>query len=53
MPTLAESGLNGFDVASWQAIYAPANTPAQFTTFQKAELVKWAKVVKDANIKPE
>ena len=89
VPTLAESGLKGFDVASWQAIYAPANTPApivkrlndtltkivgetavaarfymmgvenvpmtpaQFSTFQKAELVKWAQVVKDANVKPE
>ena len=89
VPTLAESGLKGFDVASWQAIYAPANTPApivkrlndeltaivaqtpiaarfytmgvenvpmtpsQFAEFQKSELVKWAKVVKDANVKPE
>ncbi len=89
VPTLAESGLKGFDVASWQAIYAPANTPApivkrlnaeltkivsetavaarfytmgvenvpmtpaQFSDFQKAELVKWAKVVKEANVKPE
>ena len=89
VPTLAESGLKGFDVASWQAIYAPANTPpaivnrlndeltkivaqtavaarlytmgvenvpmtpAQFTTFQKTELVKWAKVVQDAKLKPE
>ena len=89
VPTLAESGLKGFDVASWQAIYAPANTPApivkrlndeltkivaetavaarlytmgvenvpmtpaQFSVFQKAELLKWAKVVKDANVKPE
>jgi tripartite-type tricarboxylate transporter receptor subunit TctC len=26
-------------------------TPAQFATFQKAELTKWAKTIKDANIK--
>ncbi|HET7794554.1 MAG TPA: tripartite tricarboxylate transporter substrate binding protein [Rhizobacter sp.] len=27
VPTLAESGLKGFDVASWQAFFAPAGTP--------------------------
>ena len=89
VPTLAESGLKGFDVASWQAIFAPAGTPpaivkrlndeltrivgktevtarlytmgvenlpmtpAQFADFQRAELVKWAKIVKDGNVKPE
>jgi len=88
VPTLAESGLPGFDVASWQAVFAPAgtpvaivqrlnselqaiaampdvkarlsamgvdhtpNTPIQFAEFQRGELVKWAKVVKDGNIKP-
>jgi tripartite-type tricarboxylate transporter receptor subunit TctC len=86
-PTMAEAGLKGFDVASWQAIFAPAGTPAaivkrmndeltkivaqtevaarfyamgvenvpmtpaQFGEFQKAELVKWAKIVKDGNVK--
>ena len=29
------------------------NTPQQFTAFIKAEIVKWAKVVKDAGIKIE
>ena len=28
VPTLQEAGIAGFDVASWQAIYAPAGTPA-------------------------
>ena len=87
VPTMAESGLKGFDVAAWQAIFAPANTPAaivkrmndeltrivaqtevaarlytmgvenvpmtpaQMVEFQKAELVKWAKIVKDGNVK--
>jgi tripartite-type tricarboxylate transporter receptor subunit TctC len=89
VPTLAESGLKGFDVASWQAIFAPAGTPkpivdklnaeltkivaetpvaarlftmgvenvpmtpAQFADFQRAELAKWAKIVKDGNVRPE
>jgi len=88
-PTLAESGLKGFDVASWQAIFAPAGTPkaivdrlnaeltsivaetrlaarlftmgvenvpmtpAQFADFNRAELAKWAKIVKDGKVKPE
>ncbi len=87
VPTLAEAGLKGFDVASWQAIFAPAGTPpaivtrlndeltkivaqtevaarlytmgvenvpmtpAQFGDFQRAEMVKWAKIVKDGNVK--
>jgi tripartite-type tricarboxylate transporter receptor subunit TctC len=29
VPTLAESGLSGFDVASWNALAAPARTPPQ------------------------
>ena len=89
VPTLAESGLKGFDVASWQAIFAPAGTPpaivnrlnaeltrivgetqvaarlytmgvenvpmtpAQFADFQRAELAKWAKIVKDGNVRAE
>ena len=88
-PTLQEAGVAGFDVASWQAIYAPAgtppavvqrlnaeiekivampevkakfetlglqhtpNTPAEFAAFNKAEVAKWTKVVKDGNVKPE
>ena len=27
-PTLGESGLSGFDVSSWQAVFAPKGTPA-------------------------
>jgi tripartite-type tricarboxylate transporter receptor subunit TctC len=88
VPTLQEAGVPGFDVASWQAFYAPAgtppaivkrmnaevakiiampevkarmeglglqfnpNTPEQFATFGRGELVKWAKIVKDGNVKP-
>ena len=89
VPTLQEAGVPGFDVASWQALYAPAgtapavvqrmnaevhkiiaspevkakmeglglehapNTPAQFADFGRAEIAKWAKIVKDGNVKPE
>ena len=89
VPTMQEAGVAGFDVASWQALYAPAgtpaaivermnaeigkiiaspdvgakmdglglehtaNTPAQFAEFNRNELAKWAKVVRDGKIKIE
>jgi len=87
VPTLAESGLTGFDVSSWYGILAPAatpkdvirrlngeivkilaqkdvrdrftalgtelvgDTPEQFAAAIKADTVRWANVVKDANIR--
>jgi len=89
VPTVVESGVPGYEVVSWQAIYAPAGTPkaivdrlhteigkilrepemqerlgklgmqgadmtiAQIADFQKAEVAKWASVIKGANIKLE
>ncbi|MEO7399331.1 MAG: tripartite tricarboxylate transporter substrate-binding protein, partial [Polaromonas sp.] len=83
------SGVPGFEVLSWQAIFAPAGTPKpiieklhteivkilllpemqerlktlgmqpssltidQITAFQKAEVEKWAQVIKAANIRLE
>ncbi|MES2186748.1 MAG: tripartite tricarboxylate transporter substrate binding protein [Pseudomonadota bacterium] len=88
VPTVAET-VPGFEVTSWQGIFAPAGTPKaiverlnteivkilkagdmqerlkslgmqftamspeQFGAFQKAEVDKWAQVVKAANIKLE
>ncbi len=87
VPTMQEAGIAGFDVASWQALYAPAGTPPaivnklnaelakiiaqpdmkarmdglgleyspntaeQFAAFQRTEQAKWAKIVKDGNVK--
>lgn len=84
IPTVAESGVPGFDAAAWIAMFAPAGTPREvvarlnseinkgivtpemreklvgmgadpvggtpeeFAAFHKAELAKWAKVVKDS-----
>lgn len=89
IPTMAEAGLPGYEVTSWQGIFAPAGTPpaiverlnteivkilhmpdvrerlvglgiepvadtsAEFAAFQKAEIAKWAKVVKDGGVKIE
>ncbi len=38
LPTLAESGLPGFEVANWFALVAPAATPAASVTRLNAEL---------------
>jgi tripartite-type tricarboxylate transporter receptor subunit TctC len=87
LPTVAESGLPGFEATSWFGLMAPAGTPAPivakaaqqaiavtamadvreklsalgldttadtgnaFATIIKADTAKWAKVIKDANIK--
>ena len=40
MPTLAKSGLKGFDVAPWQAIFAPAGTPPAVVKRLNDELTK-------------
>ena len=86
IPTVAESGLPGYEVTTWFGVFAPAatprevvarvqseiaraithpevkerigsqgfvlvgNTPAQFAEFVKAELVKWARVVKASGV---
>ena len=84
VPTVAESGLNGFEALQWFGVFAPAgtradvvtrlngeivkilhtadmrerlnklasevmaNSPQEFAEFQKGEIAKWAKVVKDS-----
>ena len=89
LPTIAESGLPGYEMVAWQGLLAPRATPApivqllyremstivrqpevrkqlaaeggepignspdEFARWLKAEIVKWTKVVKEANIKPE
>ena len=86
---MAESGLPGYEAATWFGLFAPAatprdiivklnaesvgalnvpevkdrmaaqglfvvaNTPVQFSAFLKTEIPRWAKVVKDAGVKPQ
>ena len=40
VPTLAEAGLAGYDISSWQAMYAPAGTPREIVSRLHAETVK-------------
>ncbi len=40
VPTLAESGLAGFEVGSWQGVFAPAGTPPAIVKRLNAEIVK-------------
>lgn len=87
VPTIAESGVPGFDVTGWYGLFAPAGTPPeivrklqaessraltspdakeklaragnepvvsssdQFDAFLRAEVAKWAKVVKASGMK--
>lgn len=87
VPTMGEAGLKNFVVEQWQAVFAPAGTPAevvnrlnaeinkaiqepnivaladrlgvtlvggtpqQLGELQKADSAKWAKVIRDGNIK--
>lgn len=39
VPTVAESGLPGFDGGSWQGVVMPAGTPREFVNAVNAELV--------------
>jgi tripartite-type tricarboxylate transporter receptor subunit TctC len=40
VPTLAESGLPGFEVGSWQGVFAPAGTPPAIVRRLNVEIVK-------------
>jgi len=40
VPTLQEAGVAGFDVASWQGLFAPANTPKAIVDRLNTELEK-------------
>jgi tripartite-type tricarboxylate transporter receptor subunit TctC len=89
IPTVAESGMTGFDFASWYGVWAPKGLPAEirtqleaelaavvqrpdvkerfaalgfepigstgeyFATYIAAEMARYAKIIKDANIKTE
>jgi tripartite-type tricarboxylate transporter receptor subunit TctC len=89
IPTIAESGLPGFEAVSWFALFAPAGTPTpivdklqaevskilksgdisrrlidiglepvgstagELAAYQRSEITKWAKVVKDSGARAE
>ena len=89
VPTFAEVGITGFDVANWYGVMAPSATPreivlklnadinkamqvpqvrsrleavgtqlremstAEFDAYMRAEVTKYAKLIKDANIRIE
>ena len=40
VPTLAESGLPGYEIGSWQGVFAPAGTPPEIVKRLNMEIVK-------------
>jgi tripartite-type tricarboxylate transporter receptor subunit TctC len=40
VPTMAEAGLAGYDISSWQAMYAPAGTPREIVSRLHAETAR-------------
>ena len=52
----SKSALSGADVKermAGQGLFVVANTSEQFADFLKSEIPKWAKIVKDAGVKPQ
>jgi tripartite-type tricarboxylate transporter receptor subunit TctC len=41
VPSVAESGVKGFDGSSWQGVVAPAGVPKEIIARLNAELAKW------------
>ncbi len=48
VPTMAESGLPGFDVSTWFGVFAPAGTPAAIVERREQGLHGRAAVARDA-----
>jgi tripartite-type tricarboxylate transporter receptor subunit TctC len=48
VPTVAESGLPGYEIVSWQAVFAPANTPQPVVQRLATEI---GKIINDPEIK--
>ncbi len=50
IPTVAESGLDGFEMVSWYGLWGPANLPKDITAKLNAEVVKALKSQRVAQI---
>ncbi len=50
IPTIAEAGLAGYDLNSWQGFLAPTGTPQEIITLLNQEIVQ---ILKDPNIKKQ
>ena len=58
VPTMQEAGLAGYDISSWQAMYAPAGTPGEIVARLQSEVAKIlhaadnAKRLRDLGLEP-
>jgi tripartite-type tricarboxylate transporter receptor subunit TctC len=48
LPSLHEAGITNFDMDSWAAMFAPANTPPEIVTRLNAEL---RKIIDDSDVR--
>src|SRR5262245_41874571 len=48
VPTMAEAGLAGYDISSWQAMYAPGGTPKEIVARVYAETAKTLRAPENA-----
>jgi tripartite-type tricarboxylate transporter receptor subunit TctC len=58
LPTLAETGLPGFNAVGWFGLFAAARTPQPGTPEElrrhlAREIEVWGKVIRDAGLKAE
>src|SRR5262249_41091166 len=44
VPTIAEAGVPGYEISSWQGVFAPAGTPKEIITRLNMEIVKILKM---------
>jgi len=44
VPTMAEAGVKGYEIVSWQGVFAPAGTPKEIVQRLNAEIVKILKM---------
>jgi len=53
LPTIIETGVLDLEMETWFGLFAPARTPRATVERLRAEVAKWAGLLRRAGIKPE
>lgn len=51
LPTIAESGVPGFEATGWYGFVGPVGLPCDRVAKINAEIAKWTKVIRQAGAK--